>query len=405
MFRAGFIAVVLLDACGDQEQFIIVNVYMDTPALITVNTNGEWRTPQSTGPQQYGFGADGDYRFVAACDNEDGTFFVGEIVGRPDPEILGWNITPLSTSTSPGCSHFGGPEGVYVDVAGTISENAELTAYGGRTESAPNPQTWDYSMSVEAGVHDLLASNADASNTPHVVRRRGVDMRTSTVQPPIDLAGESLPMIENDFQVDGLPSGASANTGVELYLPDLTSARVSNRYDTSSFTVIDPTSLDAEDEQDLRIDVSVPMTLDSLSAVARLAPDLGPIELPQTVSAAYHEARDGLIVHWGPLPDYSYLEMQLADQMGDSSVVVIAQHDYATARGELTFEAPPDFPARWTPSWTHQLVDSYRTFEVSSNDASWYYTSSVFSENDDKSDATVRQWKSPGRRLRSSLTP
>ena len=142
-----------------------------------------------------------------------------------------------------------------------------------------------------------------------------------------------------------------------------------------------------------------------MEAEAYLTPDLGPIVLPPPVSATYHESPDGVFAHWGPLPEFSYMAMTLEDRKSFSSVHVISQHDYATARGQIDFEAPPDYPARWMPAWTQQLADSYPRFDVGSSDASWFYTSAANALADDKSDVNVRPWKSPGRRMRSSLTP
>jgi len=406
MFRAGFFAVVLLAACGDQEQFIIFNVQMESPSLVAYSVNGDWKTPSLIGDHQYGFGVDGDYRFVAVCENDDGTFDAEEIVGRPDPAIAGWNIRMSTTPTSaPSGGCYGRPtDDVTVVVAGTISELAAIDIYGHGTDSQQGAATWDYSLDVKPGTHNLIAANGFTSTDPHAVVQRGLDIESSQVLPPIDLATESLGMISETIQVSGVPTDVSPSTSVVLRLPDFTVATVSHSNGTI-FTFVDPSQLQAGDEEDLYLDVDDRTTATFSSAQAKLAPDLGPIAMLPMVSATYQESPTGLVAHWGTLPDVSYIAMELDDKTFDSSVRVISQHDYATAHGEIRFEAPPDYPTRWTPSWTQQLVDSSRTFEVAASDDSWFYTSSMMSNGDDKSDVNVRPWKSPGRRMRSSLTP
>ena len=390
MFRAGLLAVVLLGACGDQEQFIIFNVQMDSPSLVAYSVNGEWKTPPLIGDHQYGFGVDGDYRFVAVCENDDGTFDAEEIVGRPDPAIAGWNILMSTTPTTRPSGGCYGPStaATTVVVAGTISELAAIDIYGRGTDSEQGAATWDYALDVKPGTHNLIAANGFTSTDPHVVVRRGLDIASSQVLPPIDLASESVAMIAESIQVGGLPADASSSTSVVLQLADFTSATVSHGYDMT-FTVVDPSDLQG-DEQDLYLDVDDLSSSAFLSAQAQLAPDLGPITMLPTVSATYQESPTGLVARWGPLPDVSYIAMELDDKTFDSSVRVISQHDYATARGEIAFEAPPNYPTRWTPSWTQRLVDSNRTFEVASSDGSWFYRSSVRSNGDDKSDVRVR---------------
>ncbi len=365
-----------LAACGDSASTITVDVEMAVPSYVKYRTDGVWREPRKVVNPDFGatysFDAAGDFALVAACEDDQGSFYVAEILGQPGASIDHWTLQPPALDLHGGCSGHPSQVTSVVSITGTTSERGivELwdTSSGGQVP---------FTLRVPPGRHDLVAVNTEITRA---VVRRALDLETDQTLPLIDFAAEGVPVEALSIPITNAAQGAQYGSTTELaasegYLelsrtPQLLAGIArSNLQDTDSEYLMmsaDSGTTDSSAVQEAR----------GYYTTASGAMNLLPVPFATFTTTA------GVAANWNILPeplDYAALSLH-AFAGGTSTIVVYCDREYVESQSSLRFDPPPDLDARFTPAWVTD-PSSQHSFTVGRHDASWWYTSSTSSSD------------------------
>lgn len=326
-----------------------------TPALVAYSTTGSWEAPDRLEPGLYSACVFHDYRVTAVCVAVDGTWSAEQYAATAsdgDRLILPPCLTGIPTSE-------------VVSVAGTV-EGAGRLHLGGTTVASQST-SWAYDVSVAAGFHDLVVSNAYdlLDGLGMVAIRRGLDFRESSSVPTIDL------------QRDGVPTSGIPITLVGAANDDIISTHVYVTTDTSRIEVsatpsnvahlLPPEVLASREQQLLSISAVGPPFSRGTSALYTGQTTLALIPRIDVIF-------DDRVATWSSLPDFSEVSFVVSE--GRNSQRVRATRRWIDSHTSLNLHFDTSIDA-YSEEWVVS-VPRLRLFELTLRSGSSTSSSAFF---------------------------